>query len=64
MESHQKSSISAEVVDKATQFQLIYIFWLDRYNPFFILQCIDVKGIFINKLEFKITQYADDTTLF
>ena len=32
--SHQKPSISAEVVDKATQFQLIYIFWLDRYNLF------------------------------
>ena len=34
VESHQKSSILAEVVDKATQVQLIYIFWLDRYNLF------------------------------
>ena len=29
-----------------------------------ISQCIDVKGISINNLEFKITQYADDTTFF
>ena len=29
-----------------------------------ISQCIDIKGISVNNLEFKITQYADDTTLF
>ena len=60
VESHRKSSISAKVIDKATQF---YLFILDgQIQSILISQCVDIKGISINNLEFKITQY--DTTLF
>ena len=41
----------------------IYIL-VGQIQSILISQCIDVKGISINNLEFKITQYADDTTLF
>ena len=37
---------------------------VEQIQSILISQCIDVKGISINNLEFKITQYADDTTFF
>ena len=54
---------SKEVLGKAARSRLIYLSYRLRCLPQQLEKNINIKGIYVNGVEIKSSQYADDTTL-